>query len=163
MYPTWGRVVGVANEEDRRPDGADNEVANLEGASLLFVGGAGARNCVTTAGIKRRYAHDGGLDSQFLSRQPPPARVSRRDHLHARQQPNVADPFTQGSDLAYFKTLALQPSILGQRRGCRNKDRSHCTKPDRSHEQNMAPDLFSSIDRSQRDGLLTAASEQLLR
>jgi hypothetical protein len=27
----------------------------------------------------------------------------------------------------------------------------------------MAPDLFSSIDRSQRDGLLTAASEQLLR
>ena len=58
----------MTDQEDRGPRSADDEVANLEGAALSFVGRAGTRDDVATAGIERRHVHDGCLDRELLSR-----------------------------------------------------------------------------------------------
>ncbi len=68
LCPGYWQIIGVANEEDRRPRYADSKVANLEGAALPLVGWAGAGDDVAAVGIERRHTHDGGIDRQFLSR-----------------------------------------------------------------------------------------------
>ena len=58
----------MADQEDRGPRRADDEVANLEGAALPVFGRAGTRDDVATSGIEPRHVHDGRLDRQLLSR-----------------------------------------------------------------------------------------------
>lgn len=126
-----GRVIVAADNEDRCLLRVDGEVANLEGAALPFVS-AGARNHVAAAGIERRHAHDRGFDHQFLPRQPPPTRVAGRDHLHARQLPDIADPFAESPNLHHRKASTLQP-LVGECRAIRTKQQHRYAKAKRAH------------------------------